>query len=794
MKKTYNFTIKTARFRALAVFSALAVLIIAGCNKEIDDDLGVGGPNYQTAIPTICPDPANPVPSGTPAHLATTTEGAEIYYTTSTTNDVEVPTTGSTPYSGAISITGDDGDVIIIKAIAVKSGLVDSPIATFEYTIDNNISVEPTANPDSGEVAPNTKITLTTPTEGASIYYTINGGEPTTASALYSDSDKPVIEGNDGEVKTIRAYSVKEGSADSVVATFTYTINDNAAASYAVAFDLGYTPETADSDSNLVGDGWDYNAASRVFTLRQNRDDYIAMGSTGEGALSNGNRIVVDPGVVARLKLLSAKIDLSQVETGAAGEGLGTPGPALDIGPGASLTLVLTGDADTATAEDNNVLKSGLGYAGVHAPGIFETASMFSAPYASPASLTVTSAQGGGAAAGVLVVEGGTGIDAEGKRGAGAGIGGNFEEPAGTLSFEGGSVDARGGDWAGAFESPAWMGGAGIGGGGCYYNFSQIGKFHGGAIVISGGVVNAESKGYAAGIGGGPGGACDIEISGGVVNAYSPSFGAAIGNGPYSAGGSVTIYGGTITAFTGDVTQYTGAAIGGGFHDILDGDYYNGCEISIRGGNVSARNSGLGAAIGGGASEEGLVAISGGFVCAVGEQKGAGIGGGFNAGGDISISDGIVIASGNDGAGIGGAMSGVNLLNISISGGMVIARTPGTWPDDAQGIGHGGGAFSSSIDLSGDPVIFATSIGTDCASMSGVDAGASVDLNAKTIALSQAITVPTGGVLTVPLGWTLNLAGSALGNNGEIRYGTVTGVSLTGTVVQDAALYGAIVN
>ena len=46
------------------------------------------------------------------------------------------------------------------------------------------------ADPASGEAATGTEITLTSATEGAAIYYSIDGGE----YKVYDDANKPVLE------------------------------------------------------------------------------------------------------------------------------------------------------------------------------------------------------------------------------------------------------------------------------------------------------------------------------------------------------------------------------------------------------------------------------------------------------------------------------------------------------------------------------------------------------------------------------------------------------------------------
>lgn len=71
------------------------------------------------------------VENGSTITLSTTTVGADIYYTV----DGSVPTTSSLKYTEPIKITGE----VTIKAIAVKSGMTNSSVATFAYTIlDDN--------------------------------------------------------------------------------------------------------------------------------------------------------------------------------------------------------------------------------------------------------------------------------------------------------------------------------------------------------------------------------------------------------------------------------------------------------------------------------------------------------------------------------------------------------------------------------------------------------------------------------------------------------------------------------
>lgn len=74
--------------------------------------------------------------------LSSSTDGAVIYYTT----DGTTPTTGSHVYNGAISVTGTEGESIstTIKAIAVKSGMQNSSVASATYVIEIPVSAPST--------------------------------------------------------------------------------------------------------------------------------------------------------------------------------------------------------------------------------------------------------------------------------------------------------------------------------------------------------------------------------------------------------------------------------------------------------------------------------------------------------------------------------------------------------------------------------------------------------------------------------------------------------------------------
>ena len=166
------------------------------------------------AAPVISPA-GGEVEKGTQVEITGPT-GATIYYTT----DGNDPTTSSAVYNGPIAVDND----MTIKAIAVKRAWTDSTVSTATFTVKAAAPVEKVASPTfsiaGGEVEEGTTVTISCATSGATIYYTTDGNEPTTSSAVYSGAitvDKAM---------TIKAFAAKDGSTDSEVVSATFTIKE----------------------------------------------------------------------------------------------------------------------------------------------------------------------------------------------------------------------------------------------------------------------------------------------------------------------------------------------------------------------------------------------------------------------------------------------------------------------------------------------------------------------------------------------------------------------------------------
>lgn len=150
-------------------------------------------PTQTVATPTISI-------SGTTATISCSTSGATIYYTT----NGNTPTTSSTQYSSPITLSG----ACTIKAIAVKSGMNNSSVASQPYS--------PAATVQPPTIYIRDLAIVMIAESGATIYYTLDGSTPTSASTQYTNA---FTNANDC---TVKAIAIKNGSSSTVAsAAFT---------------------------------------------------------------------------------------------------------------------------------------------------------------------------------------------------------------------------------------------------------------------------------------------------------------------------------------------------------------------------------------------------------------------------------------------------------------------------------------------------------------------------------------------------------------------------------------------
>ncbi len=213
-----------------------------------------------------------------------------LYYATSSTGSyTEVSGTG-TGATGFVERSYNLPEAAQVSTLYLKivwntsntQGIIDEVELTGTASGDNPGPEEPSvcADPEfslaAGSYEGAQSVEITCSTDDATIYYTTDGSDPTTSSAVYSTAI-PVTANT-----TIKAYAVKADLDDSQIVEAAYTITAG--------------PDvTLDFTSN---DGWDFPTSSKVVTeTSYTKGDYTikVAGSEGQGFLyqTNDNNLMV---------------------------------------------------------------------------------------------------------------------------------------------------------------------------------------------------------------------------------------------------------------------------------------------------------------------------------------------------------------------------------------------------------------------------------------------------------------------------------------------------------------------
>lgn len=138
-------------------------------------------------------------------------QGYVVYYTL----DGNDPNANSNrAENGLIDLSSVAGESVTIKAYAAKEGMENSEIATVTYQKKKVSS--PVISPESQKFLEPIEVSITAE-EGAMIYYTLDGSEPSSSSKPY---EKPFLL---KEAAIVKAIAVMEGCTDSEIATAEYT-------------------------------------------------------------------------------------------------------------------------------------------------------------------------------------------------------------------------------------------------------------------------------------------------------------------------------------------------------------------------------------------------------------------------------------------------------------------------------------------------------------------------------------------------------------------------------------------
>lgn len=220
--------------------------IIAKLNEVIDQvNSGViPTPTQTVATPTI-------YISGTTATISCSTSGATIYYTL----NGNTPTTSSTQYSSPITLSG----ACTIKAIAVKSGMNNSSVASQNYS--------PSVQPIVPTMVLNTTaktVALSAPS-GLTIKYSTDGSTPTTtySSAINVANGATIkaISTNGTQSSSVPKITIKYSESGTIelstseTGTIRYTTNGSNPTSNSTAYSSVIVPTAGTTYKVAVYDG-----------------------------------------------------------------------------------------------------------------------------------------------------------------------------------------------------------------------------------------------------------------------------------------------------------------------------------------------------------------------------------------------------------------------------------------------------------------------------------------------------------------------------------------------------------
>ena len=153
-----------------------------------------------------------------------------------TVSSASVTWNTTTPASGSYNPSVLTEQTVKLNGTVTCPDSIDDNGIPLTTTITITISTAgivgaPTANPTAGTYTENQSVTLTSSTEGATIYYTTDGSEPTITGGVPAGTTAqytaPIaVAGTEGQsiTTTIKAIAVKSGMQDGSVGTFTYTI------------------------------------------------------------------------------------------------------------------------------------------------------------------------------------------------------------------------------------------------------------------------------------------------------------------------------------------------------------------------------------------------------------------------------------------------------------------------------------------------------------------------------------------------------------------------------------------
>ena len=160
---------------------------------------------------TITPETGYLIPAGEEVEIEMSCSfaGAKIYYTT----DGSVPTEGSSLYSEKLHLAREAGKELVVRAIAVVDGwTTESPmVKTLVFALEECKTPDIISDTPQFD-AVSKQVSIECATTGATIFYTIDGSEPSRENGLVYVSPFVIYEST-----VVKAVAVKEDCEDSAV-------------------------------------------------------------------------------------------------------------------------------------------------------------------------------------------------------------------------------------------------------------------------------------------------------------------------------------------------------------------------------------------------------------------------------------------------------------------------------------------------------------------------------------------------------------------------------------------------
>ena len=195
--------------------------------------------------------------------ITDSTAGSSIFYTL----DGSQPTTSSTPYAGFFTVNS----TATVKAIATAPNFLQSSTASSVITINApSPASTPLISPVTGTYSSPQTVNITDATSGSSIFYTLDGSQPTTSSTPYTTAFTV------NATTTVKAIATAPNFSPSNTATSIITIQSGGSTS--INFSSGFTTtsfqfngHTKLNGSRLqLTDGGQAEASSAWFTTPVN--------------------------------------------------------------------------------------------------------------------------------------------------------------------------------------------------------------------------------------------------------------------------------------------------------------------------------------------------------------------------------------------------------------------------------------------------------------------------------------------------------------------------------------------